>query len=102
GGAAAGAGGGEVVVRGAEAERAGRGQGGAAAEAVAAGVVPAARARHAGPLVAPSFRPPRAARRAAAPRRWTASRASGSALPSDSGLALEASRAARRPASPRD
>src|SRR5206468_3275066 len=98
GAAAAGA---AVVVVPREADGPQQGEGGAAAEAVAARVRRAVGAGHARPAVPPFFRPSRAVCRAAAPRRWTASRTSNSALPKSWASGLAASRRASRRASSR-
>src|SRR5262249_37412656 len=94
------AGGAEVVVA-AQAERAEQAQGRAPAEALAAGVALAAGAGHAGALVPPFFRSSRAAWRAWAPRRWTASRTANSVLPRSWPSGLVARRRASRRASSR-
>src|SRR5262249_19196741 len=90
----------EVVVA-APAGRAGPAQCGAPAEALAAGVAPAARAGHAGALVPPFFRSSRAACRVLAPRRWTESRTSNSVWPRSCRSGLAASRRASLRASSR-
>src|SRR5205807_9415480 len=91
-----------VIVGGAaQADGPQQGQRGPAAEALAAGIGLAGRAGPARPLVPPCLRPSRAAWRALAPRRWTASRTSNSVLPKSLSSGLAASRRARRRASSR-
>src|SRR5262249_29084997 len=92
---------GTIVIVTTQAEGPQQGQRGTAAEALAAGVGSAMRAGHAGAPIPLFLRPSRAAWRALAPRRWTASRTSNSVLPRSLSSGLAASRRARRRASSR-